>query len=87
MDIDAQQGRPSGRKKQSAAFGHVIIGSKNLLKRGLNPLFAALSTPLRVPVIAASRLRGGNANSPWGDLIPQPQLMSKDAPIRRPAQP
>ena len=34
--------------------------------RGLNALAATISTPLGAPVIAATRLRGGNANSARG---------------------
>ena len=34
--------------------------------RGLNALAATISTPLAAPVIAAARLRGGNANSARG---------------------
>ncbi len=37
-----------------------------MLVRGLNALAAAISTPLAAPVIAATRLRGGNANSARG---------------------
>jgi hypothetical protein len=62
-DIDSQQKRVYGHKKQGAAFGHAKIGGKSLLIRGLNVLAATISTPLGAPVIAAARLRGGNAAS------------------------
>jgi hypothetical protein len=39
---------------------------KSLLVRGLNALAATISTPLGAPVIAAVRLRGGNANPARG---------------------
>ena len=39
---------------------------KSLLVRGLNALAATICTPLAAPVIAATRLRGGNANSARG---------------------
>ena len=39
---------------------------KSLLVRGLNALAATISTPLSAPVIAATRLRGGNAASARG---------------------
>ena len=39
---------------------------KSLLVRGLNTLAATISTPLAAPVIAAPRLRGGNAASSRG---------------------
>ena len=66
IDIDAQQKRVYGRKKQGAAFGHTKIQGKSLLVRGLNALAATISTPLAAPVIAATRLRGGSANSARG---------------------
>jgi Transposase DDE domain group 1 len=66
LDIDSQQKRVYGRKKQGAAFGHTKIQGKSLLVRGLNALAATISTPLGAPVIAGTRLRGGNANSARG---------------------
>ena len=66
VDIDSMQKRVYGRKKQGAAFGHTKIGGKSLLVRGLNALAATISTPLGAPVIAATRLRGGNAGSARG---------------------
>ena len=66
IDIDSQQKRVYGRQKQGAAFGHTKIQGKSLLVRGLNALAATISTPLAAPVIAATRLRGGSANSARG---------------------
>src|SRR5262249_2931539 len=66
VDIDAQQKRVYGHKKQGAGFGHTKIQGKSLLVRGLNALVAAVSTPLGAPVIAGTRLRGGTANSARG---------------------
>jgi hypothetical protein len=66
IDIDSMQKRIYGHKKQGAAFGHTKIQGKSLLVRGLNALAATISTPLAAPVIAATRLRGGNANSARG---------------------
>jgi hypothetical protein len=66
VDIDSQQKRVYGHKKQGAGFGHTKIQGKNLLVRGLNALAATISTPLGAPVIAATRLRGGTANSARG---------------------
>jgi hypothetical protein len=66
IDIDAMQKRVYGRRKQGAAFGHTKIQGKSLLVRGLNALAATICTPLGAPVIAATRLRGGNANSARG---------------------
>ena len=66
LDIDAMQKRVYGHKKQGARFGHTKIQGKSLLVRGLNALAAVVSTPLSAPVIAATRLRGGNAASARG---------------------
>jgi hypothetical protein len=66
IDIDSMQKRVYGHKKQGAKFGHTKIGGKSLLVRGLNALAAVVSTPLSAPVIAATRLRGGNAASARG---------------------
>jgi hypothetical protein len=66
IDIDSTQKRVYGHKKQGAKFGHTKIQGKSLLVRGLNALAATVSTPLSAPVIAAARLRGGNAGSARG---------------------
>ena len=66
IDIDSMQKRVYGHKKQGAAFGHTKIQGKGLLVRGLNALAATISTPLAAPVIAGTRLRGGNAASARG---------------------
>jgi hypothetical protein len=66
IDIDSMQRRVYGRKKQGAAFGHTKIQGKSLLVRGLNALAATISTPLAAPVVAGTRLRGGNAASARG---------------------
>jgi Transposase DDE domain group 1 len=66
IDVDSMQKRVYGHKKQGAKFGHTKIQGKSLLVRGLNALAATVSTPLSAPVIAATRLRGGNAASARG---------------------
>jgi hypothetical protein len=66
VDIDSTQKRVYGHKKEGARFGHTKIQGKSVLVRGLNALIAAVSTPLAAPVIAATRLRGGNAPSSRG---------------------
>lgn len=66
LDVDSMQKRVYGHKKQGAAFGHTKIQGKSLLVRGLNALAATISTPLAAPVIAGTRLRGGNAGSARG---------------------
>jgi hypothetical protein len=66
IDIDSMQKRVYGHHKQGAKFGHTKIQGKSLLVRGLNALAATISTPISAPVIAATRLRGGNAASARG---------------------
>ena len=66
IGIDSTQKRVYGHKKEGAKFGHTKIQGKSVLVRGLNALIAAVSTPLAAPVIAATRLRGGNAPSARG---------------------
>jgi Transposase DDE domain group 1 len=66
LDAGSQQKRVYGHAKQGAAFGHTKIQGKSLLVRGLNVLAATVCTPLAAPVIAATRLRGGNAASARG---------------------
>jgi hypothetical protein len=64
--IDSMQKRVYGHAKQGAKFGHTKIQGKSVLVRGLNALAAVISTPIAAPVIAATRLRGGNAASARG---------------------
>jgi hypothetical protein len=64
-DIDSMQKRVHGHARQGAKFGHAKIQGKSLLVRGLNALAAVISTPIAAPVIGATRLRGGNAGSPF----------------------
>jgi hypothetical protein len=66
VDLDSQQKRVYGHAKQGAAFGFTKIQGKGLLVRGLNVLAATVCTPLAAPVIAGTRLRGGNASSARG---------------------
>jgi hypothetical protein len=66
IDMDSMQKRVYGHAKQGAGFGHTKIQGKSLTIRGLNALAAVISTPLAAPLIAATRLRGGKANSARG---------------------
>jgi hypothetical protein len=66
IDIDSMQKRVYGHQKQGAKFGHTKIQGKSLLVKGLNSLAAVISTPIAAPVIACTRLRGGNAASARG---------------------
>jgi hypothetical protein len=66
VDVDSMLRRVYGKQKQGAAFGHTKVGGYNVRLRGLHPLLATISTPLSAPVIAAARLRAGNAASARG---------------------
>ncbi|TDC02213.1 IS1380 family transposase [Micromonospora fluostatini] len=66
VDIDSMLRRVFGKRKQGIGFGHAKVGGYNVWLRGYNPVVATLSTPLSVPVIAATRLRAGNAGSARG---------------------
>src|SRR6266699_513724 len=66
VDFDSMQRRVYGHQKQGAAFGHTKIQGKTVLVRGLNALAVTVCTPQSAPVIAATRLRGGSANTARG---------------------
>jgi hypothetical protein len=66
VDIDSMLRRVYGKQKQGIGFGHAKVGGYNVYLRGYNPLIATISTPLSAPVIAATRLRSGNAGSARG---------------------
>jgi hypothetical protein len=63
VDVDSLLRRVYGPAKQGAAFGHAKVGGYSAKLRGLSPLVAAISTDQAAPVVAATRLRGGNAAS------------------------
>src|SRR5215470_16419003 len=81
IDIDSTQRRVYGHAKQGAAFGHTKVQGKTVLVRGLNALAATICTPQAAPVIAATRLRGGNASSARGaaSLITEAAATARDA--------
>lgn len=64
VDVDSMLRRVYGKTKQGAGFGHTKVGGYDVRLRGLNPLIATLSTVDAAPVVAATRLRAGNAGSP-----------------------
>lgn len=66
VDIDSMLRRVYGKQKQGIGFGHAKVGGYNVYLRGYNPLITTISTPLSAPVIAATRLRAGNAGSARG---------------------
>ena len=87
IDMDSMQKRVYGHAKQGAGFGHTKIQGKGLLVRGLNALAAVISTPLAAPVIAATRLRGGSANSARGaaSLATEAISAARASRVHRPA--
>jgi len=66
VDVDSMLRRCYGKKKQGVAFGHAKVGGYDVRLRGYNPLIATLSTLQTAPVVAATRLRAGNAGSARG---------------------
>jgi DDE family transposase len=59
LDVDDTVRATYGRAMQGAGYGYTGV-------KGLNALLATLSTPASAPVIVASRLRKGSANSARG---------------------
>jgi hypothetical protein len=84
VDIDSLLRRVYGHQKRGARFGPAKVGGYQLLSRGLSPLVATISTPIAAPVIAAMRLRGGNAGSARGaaSLLAQALATAKAAGAR-----
>jgi hypothetical protein len=66
VDIDSMLRRVYRKKNKVPGSGYAKIGGYNVWLRGYNPLIATLSTPLSAPVVAATRLRAGNAASARG---------------------
>jgi hypothetical protein len=63
LDADSTLGEVFGHAKQGAAFGHAKVGGYLVRLRGYHPQIVTLSTSDTAPVIAATRLRAGNAGS------------------------
>ena len=66
VDIDSLLRPVYGHAKQGASYGHTKIAGKQILRKGLSPLAATISTPSGAPVIAGMRLRAGKTNSGKG---------------------
>jgi hypothetical protein len=66
IDIDSLLRPCYGKQKQGASFGHAKVGGYQILRRGISPLIATISTPQAAPVIAATRLRAGKTGSSRG---------------------
>jgi len=63
VDIDSLLRPVYGHAKQGASYGHSKIAGKQVLRKGLSPLVATISTDTSAPVIAGMRLRAGKAGS------------------------
>jgi DDE family transposase len=66
IDIDSLLRPVYGHAKQGASYGHTKIAGKAILRKGLSPLAATISTASSAPVIAGMRLRAGKAGSGKG---------------------
>jgi hypothetical protein len=84
VDIDSLLRRVYGTQKRGARFGPAKVGGYHLLLRGLSPLVVTISTRLAAPLVAAIRLRGGNAGSARGaaSLLTQALNTAKAAGAR-----
>jgi len=66
VDVDSTLRRCYGKHKQGVSFGYTKVGGYDVRLRGYHPLIATLSTMQSAPVVAATRLRAGNAGSARG---------------------
>lgn len=66
VDIDSLLRPVYGHAKQGASYGHTKIAGRQILRKGLSPLAATISTAGSAPVIAGMRLRAGKAGSGKG---------------------
>lgn len=63
VDIDSLLRPVYGHAKEGASFGHAKIAGRQVLRRGLSPLAATISTAATTPLVAEMRLRGGKTGS------------------------
>jgi hypothetical protein len=66
VDIDSLLRPVYGHTKQGASHGHTKIAGKQVLRKGLSPLAATISTAHAVPLIAGMRRRAGKTGSGKG---------------------
>jgi hypothetical protein len=66
LDIDSLLRPVYGHAKHGASYGHTKIAGKQVLRKGLSPLAATISTAQAAPVIAGMRLRAGKTGSAKG---------------------
>jgi hypothetical protein len=69
IDVDSMLRPVYGKKKRGASYGHAKVGGRAVLRRGLSPMIATISTPDVAPVIGASMLRAGSASPSRGAAI------------------
>ena len=66
VDVDSLLRPVYGHAKQGASYGHSKVAGKQILRKGLSPLAATISTAGCAPVIAGMRLRAGKTGSGKG---------------------
>ena len=66
VDVDSLLRPVYGHAKQGASCGHSKVAGKQILRKGLSPLAATISTAGCAPVIAGMRLRAGKTGSGKG---------------------
>ena len=66
VDIDSLLRPVYGHGKQGASYGHTKIAGKQVLRKGLSPLAATISTDTAAPEIAGMWLRAGKTGSGKG---------------------
>ena len=66
VDVDSLLRPVYGHAKQGASYGHSKVAGKRILRKGLSPLAATISTAGCAPVIAGMRLRAGKTGSGKG---------------------
>jgi hypothetical protein len=66
IDVDSLLRPVYGHAKQGASYGHTKIAGTQILRKGLSPLAATISTSGTAPVIAGMRLRAGKTGSGKG---------------------
>ena len=86
LDVDSLLRPVYGHAKQGASYGHTKIAGKQVLRKGLSPLAATISTDTAAPVIAGMRLRAGKAGSGRGTarMVAQGIATARSAGIRGP---
>jgi Transposase DDE domain group 1 len=82
IDVDSMLRPVFGRTKQGASFGHARVGGRQVLRRGLSPMIATISTPDVAPVVAETMLRSGKASPTRGAAIVKQAIATAWAVLR-----